>query len=95
MVSAAVKAEIDAYLDNAQRAGRASALAISQDGTVVGAASCPTSGGWSGGRACEPIRGSPQDLAAREAVMRCGGAAVCTLLYEGTQPAGNIEIVAQ
>jgi len=95
VVSAAVKAEIEAYLASAQRAGRASALAIAQDGSDVAAASCPTSGGWSGGRACEPIKGSPQELASREAVMQCGGAADCVLLYEGTQQTGRVEIVAQ
>jgi len=95
VVSAAVKAEIDAYLGNAQRAGRASALAISQDGSEVAAASCPTSGGWSGGRACDPVKGSPQELAIREAIVRCGGAAACVLLYEDTQPTSKIEIVTQ
>lgn len=93
-VSATVKAEIDSYLAN-QGAGRAWALAIANDGSDVAFASCPTSGGWSGGRACEPIKGSPQELASREAVMRCGGAAACVLLYEGAQVAGNVEVVTQ
>lgn len=94
-VSPAVKAEIDNYLGNTQTAGKAWALAITHDGSSVASASCPTSGGWSGGRACEPIKGRPQELAAREAVMRCGGPAACILLYEGAQPAGNVEIVTQ
>lgn len=93
-VSATVKAEINSYLAN-QGAGRAWALAIANDGSAVAAASCPTSGGWSGGRACEPIKGSPQELASREAVMRCGGAAACVLLYEGAQVAGNVEVVTR
>ncbi len=94
-VSAAVKADIDAYLGNARRAGRASALAIARDGSAVAAASCPTSGGYSGGRACDPVKGAPQELASREALMRCGGACACVLLYEGAQPTGKIEIVTQ
>jgi hypothetical protein len=95
VVSPAVKAAIDTYLDNTQTAGKAWALAISNDGSDVASANCPTSGGWSGGRGCEPIKGRPQELASREAIMRCGGPAACTLLYEGAQPAGNFEIVTQ
>jgi hypothetical protein len=95
VVSPAVKAAIDTYLGNTQTAGKAWALAIAHDGSDVASASCPTSGGWSGGRGCEPIKGRPQELASREAVMRCGGPAACMLLYEGAQPAGNVEIVTQ
>jgi hypothetical protein len=95
VVSPSVKAAIDSYLGNTQAGGKAWALAITNDGSDVAFASCPTSGGWSGGRACEPIKGRPQELASREAVMRCGGPAACILLYEGAQPAGNVEIVTQ
>ena len=95
VVSSAVKAEIDNYLDNTKTSGKAWALAITNDGSEVASANCPTSGGWSGGRGCEPIKGRPQELASREAVMRCGGPAACILLYEGAQPASNVEIVTQ
>lgn len=94
-VSSAVQAKIDAYLGNTKRSGRAWALAIANDGSDVAFASCPTSGSWSGGRGCEPVKGGPQELASREAIMRCGGAADCSLLYEGAAPRGNIEIVMQ
>ena len=94
-VSAAVKADIDAYLNNAKSAGRVWAFAIAKDGSSGEVASCPAGGSYSGGGACEPVKGSPQELASREALKRCGGAQDCVLLYVGQQKQGNIEIVAR
>lgn len=94
-VSAAVQAEIDRYLNNAKSAGKAWALAIAKDGSAIGTANCPASGSWSGGTACEPVKGSPQELANREAIKRCGGPAACLLLYVGEQKTASIEIAAQ
>ena len=93
-IAPAVQAEIDAYLNNVRNAGRMWALAIAKDGSEVASASCPASGSYSGGIACEPIKGSPQDLATREAIQRCGGPADCVLLYVGAQKQGNIELIA-
>jgi|RhiMetdeSRZDD1v2_1073273.scaffolds.fasta_scaffold430232_2 hypothetical protein len=95
VASADVKSDIDAYLNNTKSAGRAWAFAIAKDGTSGEAASCPANGSYSGGGACEPVKGSPQELANREALRRCGGADDCVLLYAGAQKQGNIEIVAQ
>lgn len=97
-VPAAVQAEIDTYLSNAKSGGKAWALAIAKDGSEVAAASCLTTGGGGylgGGGACNLVEGSPQDLANREAIKRCGGPADCVLLYVGRQKTANIEIVAQ
>jgi hypothetical protein len=93
-IGPAVQAEVDAYLSNAENTGRAWALAIAKDGSEVASASCPNSGSYSGGIACEPIKGSPQELARREAIKRCGGPSDCVLLYVGTQKQGAIELVA-
>jgi len=93
-IAPAVQAEIDAYLNNVRNAGRMWALAIAKDGSEVASASCPASGSYSGGIACEPIKGNPQDLAKREAIQRCGGPADCVLLYVGAQKQGNIELIA-
>lgn len=94
-IAPAVQTEIDAYLIKAKGSARSWALALAKDGTAVESASCPVGGGWSGGRACEPVKGSPQELASREAIKRCGGPAQCILLYVGQQKQGNIEIVAR
>lgn len=93
-VAPAVQAEIDAYLNNVKNAGRMWALAIAKDGSEVASASCPATGGYSGGVACNPVNGSPQELAKREAIKRCGGPGDCVLLYVGAQKQGNIELVA-
>jgi hypothetical protein len=93
-VSPAVQAEIDTYLDNVKSAGRMWALAIAKDGSEVASASCPASSGYSGGVACNPVNGSPQELAKRESIKCCGGPADCVLLYIGAQKQGNIELVA-
>jgi len=92
-VSAAVKAKIDAYLRNTESAGRVWALAIAKDGSEVASAGCPATGSYSGGAACDPVKGAPLELAKREAIQRCGGPADCMLLYVGAQKQGNIELV--
>jgi hypothetical protein len=92
-VTAAVKAEIDAYLAKVAKGGRVWALALARDGSAVASASCPLGGSYSGGRACEPVKGSAQELAGLEAVRRCGGAAACMPLYAGAQKTSNFEIV--
>jgi hypothetical protein len=94
-ITAAVKAEIDDYLAHTQDTTRAWALAIAQDGSEVGRASCPANYGLRGGGACAPIKGAPQELANREAILSCGGAASCTLLYEGAEQKADVEIVVQ
>jgi hypothetical protein len=90
-----VKAEIDRYLGNTENAGRVWAFAIAKDGSDAAMASCPASGSYSGGNACEPVKGSAQELAKREAIKRCGGAADCMLLYIGATKAANVEVVVQ
>lgn len=94
-VSDEAQATIDKYLRNAKASGRAWALAIAKDGAAAAAASCPLGGSYSGGTACEPVKGSAQELARREALKRCGGPAECVLLYVGEQKAAMIEIVAR
>ena len=94
-VSDEAKATIDKYLRNARASGRAWALAVAKDGAAAASASCPLGGSYSGGTACEPVKGSPQELARREALKRCGGPAECVLLYVGEQKAATIEIVAR
>jgi hypothetical protein len=93
-VAPAVQAKIDAYLNNIKSAGRMWALAIAKDGSEVASASCPASAGYSGGVACNPVNGGPQELAKREAIKRCGRPGDCVLLYIGAQKQGNIELVA-
>jgi hypothetical protein len=90
-----IRSEIDAYLHNAESTARAWAFAIAKDGSAGAAASCPAGGGWSGGGACEPVKGGAQELASREAVKRCGGADDCILLYVGQKKATDIELVAR
>lgn len=93
--SADVRADIDKYLGNtAKSGGKVWALAIAKDGSVVASAACPVAGSWSGGTACEPVKGAPQELANREAIKRCGGPADCLLLYVGQQKAAGIEVTA-
>ncbi|WP_119302437.1 hypothetical protein [Dongia deserti] len=94
-ISPQVQAEIDTYLGNAKSSGRAWALAIANDGSDVEIANCPINSGYSGGKACDPRDGAPQELANREAIKRCGGTARCVLLYVGEQKQGGIEIVAR
>ena len=92
-VSSGVRADIDKYLGNAAKSGgKAWALAIAKDGSSVASAACPVAGSWSGGTACEPVKGGPQELANREAIKRCGGPADCVLLYVGRQKAAGIEV---
>jgi hypothetical protein len=93
-IAPSVQADIDAYLNNAGNTGRMWALAIAKDGSAVASASCPASGSYSGGLACDPVKGSAQELAKREAIKRCGGPGDCVLLYVGAQKQGNIELVA-
>lgn len=95
VVSAAVQAEIDAYLANAQSTTHVWALAIARDGSGVARANCPANYGYRGGGPCAPIKGAPQELASREAIMRCGGAATCMLLYEGVAKKVPVDIVLQ
>jgi hypothetical protein len=94
-VSAAVKAEIDAYLARTQNTTRVWALAIAHDGSGVSEASCPANYGNRGGGACAPIKGAPQELASHEAILSCGGTAACTLLYEGAEKKTDVEVVVQ
>jgi hypothetical protein len=58
-------------------------------------ASCPASGSYSGGGACNPVVAPVQELASREAIKRCGGPANCLVLYIGDKKAANIEVVAR
>jgi len=88
-----VQADIDVYLRNTQSSARAWALAIAKDGSSVHSAACSTSNNFAV-PTCDPSQGSAQELAKRNAVKQCGGAAACVLLYVGNVKAGNIEIVA-
>ncbi len=94
-VSPDVKSKIDAYLRNAQRAGRTWALAIAKDGSRAESASCQIVGNNYGSGPCNRVQGPMQDLANREAVKRCGGADDCIVLYAGDKKTANIEIVVQ
>jgi hypothetical protein len=94
-ISSEVQSDIDSYLRNAHSTGRLWAFAIAKNGTGGAMASCPSGGGWSGGGACEPVKGAPQELANREALKRCGGSDDCVLLYVGEKRAADIEIVVQ
>ena len=90
-VPASVGTDIEAYLRNAQLAGRFSALAIAKDGSAVASATCPIVGSISSGF-CDYTRGGIQAQVSREAVKRCGGTQDCVLLYAGNSKAANIEI---
>jgi len=94
-VSPGLQSDIDSYLRNAQSTARLWAFAIAKNGSDGAMASCPAGGGWSGGGACEPVKGGPQELANREAIKRCGGSDDCVLLYVGEKKASDIEVVAQ
>jgi hypothetical protein len=94
-VSPELQSDIDAYLHGAQSTARLWAFAIAKDGSDGATASCPAGGGWSGGGACEPVKGGPQELANREAIKRCGGPDDCVLLYVGEKKAADVEIVVQ
>jgi hypothetical protein len=90
-----VQSDIDSYLRSVQSAGRMWAFAIAKDGSDGAMASCPVGSNYSGGLACDPLHGTMQELAKREALKRCGGPGDCVLLYVGPQKQGSIEIVAQ
>lgn len=90
-----LKADIDAYVGKSASTARAWALAVARDGSAIGEASCPSNGSYSGGGACYPVLGTPQELASREAVKRCGGSDDCVLLYVGDKKAANIEVIAR
>jgi hypothetical protein len=94
-VSPALQSDIDSYLRNVQSTARLWAFAIAKNGTEGAMASCPAGGGWSGGGACEPVKGGPQELANREALKKCGGSDDCVLLYVGGKKASDVEVVAQ
>jgi hypothetical protein len=87
-----VQAKIKAYLNNAGSTGRSWALAIAKNGSKVESAACAASSSFVGGP-CEPTKGSPQELASREALARCGGPSDCILLYQGDKMATGIQIV--
>lgn len=91
-VTPEVMAEVDKYLRNAQRSGRAWALAIAKDGSSAASANCPIVLGYRAGAFCQPTMGGAQELASREAIKRCGGPTHCLLLYVGAQKTSNIEL---
>jgi hypothetical protein len=94
-VSSALQSDIDSYLRNAHSTARLWAFAIAKDGSDGAMASCPAGGSWSGGGACEPVKGGPQELANSEALKRCGGSDDCILLYVGEKKTADVEIVDQ
>jgi hypothetical protein len=94
-VSSAVQSDIESYLHNAHSTARLWAFAVAKNGSDGAMASCPAGGGWSGGGACEPVKGGPQELANREAIKKCGGPEDCVLLYVGEKKASDIEVISQ